>query len=218
MDTRRGWLGGYELLSLGDFELTPELDRDLSGLALAARVDPHARYELFVMLAVKIARFSSRFRRRAGVSWDYDDVLQETWVAFDDVLRAWRPLADHDPPAGFGYYFLGVFAFRLRDRVEDLTGRRWSRRSAVSLLEAADTASDDDVELSAITNALLEQMCGRLNAVDATILRHRAAGLEFAPSALRASGIVISRRTVYRRWGHILRIAREVCGEQRVAG
>ncbi|HUG16544.1 MAG TPA: hypothetical protein VMM78_16180 [Thermomicrobiales bacterium] len=218
METQRDWLTGYELQSLGDFELTPGLDRDLSRRALAARRDPGARDELFIMLATKIARFSNRLRRWTAPTWELDDVFQETFIAFDDVITDWRPLDRDGPPSGFGYYFLSVFAYRLRDRVTALGDPRWASRSSAPLASVVDSLpGDDDVALNATTTALLEQICGRLNATDAAILRHRAAGLEFDTVQLRGSGITASRRTVYRRWRRIVTIAREVRGEQRAA-
>lgn len=215
MYTRNTWIDRYEQRSLGDFELTPQLDQDLSIHALAAKADRHARRELFIMLATKIARFSYRYQRWIKAPWEREDVLQETWLALDDVLRAWQPLAGNGPPAGFGYYFLSVFSHRLLDRLNALTG---SRRSVLSLSDQdAGSTSPDDVAGEAAANALLEQICGRLNAADADILRHRAAGLEFEPDQLRASGITFSRRTVYRRWSRIVRVAVQVLDEERAA-
>lgn len=219
MDARGSWLASLELHSLGDFEVTPELDRELSAIAVAAQADERERAILFALLATKTARFSSVLRRRVGTACDVDDVLQETFIAFNDVVQAWRPLVGTHGPAGFTCYFLRAFPFRLRDRVAALVEPRWAGRITSLRDDDVQTlAGDDDVELDAVTTVLLEQICGRLNATDAAIFRHRVAGHTFDSSRLRASGITASRRTVYRRWNGIVRVAREVCGESLSAG
>jgi DNA-directed RNA polymerase specialized sigma24 family protein len=218
MDARRSWLTILELQSLGDFETTPALDLDISARARAAQSDDREREVLFGLLATKVARFSHRLRRWTGASWDYDDILQETYIAFNDVLQSWHPLDEHGPPSGFIYYFLSVYPLRLSDRIASLASPCSSRRLA--LLQRAEveaSSAAEDVELTATTQALLEQICGRLNASDAAILCHRAAGRQFVPAQLRQSGITASRRTVYRRWKGIVQVAREVCGEHLAA-
>lgn len=218
MQRRQGWLAGYEPQSLGDFELSPRLDQELSILALAACDAPAVRRALFIALATKIARFSQPFLRWREAPWERDDVLQETWIAFDDLLQAWQPLEGNGPPAGFGYYFLSVYRFRLRDRlIAGSDFRRAQRPIAAHGVDERDLAGPDDVEQAASTQALLEQICGKLNGVDAALLRHRAAGLEFDPAQLRAAGITVSRRTAYRRWQRIVTVASEIVDEQRAA-
>jgi DNA-directed RNA polymerase specialized sigma24 family protein len=207
----RTWLTDLCRQSLGDFELTPEIDADLSRRALVARSDNEQRVILFSLLAWKINRFRARYQRWNLRPWDEDDIVQEAWLAFDDVLRSWTPLDGNGGPAGFGYYLMAVYPRRLSDRVHLLLGTRRRNGAPVPLpwVEEADNRSDpDDLETDIVTEALLAAICGRLNAADATILRLAATTeLDRASIAARAN---ISRRTLYRRWPEITTIAREV--------
>src|SRR4051812_7392829 len=97
--TYHDWLTDLARRSLGDFDLTPEIDADLSRRALAARTDPDERNALFVLLAYKVRRFSMRFMRWHLAPWEPADVLQETWLTFVELLESWTPLQSPSCPA-----------------------------------------------------------------------------------------------------------------------
>lgn len=102
-----------------DFELTPERRDRANALAGRAREgDRQARDELFAALSFKVERFVVQVARRepaGGV--DLDDLRQEAYLVFVDLLNDWER-------GDFLSFFLGFFPWRLRHRVERL-GRRW---------------------------------------------------------------------------------------------
>jgi DNA-directed RNA polymerase specialized sigma24 family protein len=209
--SRDDWLATLAHDSLGDFELTPEIDRDLTQRALAARHARDDRDQLFTLLAYKTLRFCARFQRWNLDPWEPDDVVQEGWLAFHDVLQTWRPLTGSHGPAGFGYYYLRVFPLRLHDRVLALTGTRRDRPTPLPWLPDNDARCDpDDYEGEALTRLILAEICGQLNAVETTILRGRLT--DDTPSATLVSATGLSRSTFYRRWARITAVAADVLG------
>lgn len=210
-----GWLDTLSELSLGDFEMSPDLDAKLSALALRARTDRVACEELFVLLAFKTARFCRRFRGWSLAPWTYDDIVQEAFLAFDDLLRVWKPIDSTHGPAGFGFYYLRVYPLRLTDRVRAILR---TRRDAPTILPwdpGIDVRHEPGNPLSDIeTQDILQRICGHLNAADATILLGRVAGNDDMNVVAAAAGV--SRRTLYRRWKKIAAIAeRELTGTAR---
>jgi RNA polymerase sigma factor (sigma-70 family) len=81
----------YPLESLGDFDTSIELDARLGALALRARTDPNARDALYRLLEFKIERFVRHYRFRAGqmTVYEFDDVAQEAYVVFCDLIERW---------------------------------------------------------------------------------------------------------------------------------
>lgn len=206
----RAWLSELAKRSLGDFELTPEIDADLSLRAISARADPAERDLLFTLLAMKTYRFCSRFRRWSLFPWEQADVWQETYLVFVALLETWRPLEGNGGPAGFGYYFVQVFPRRLADRVNALVETRKRQGAALPLPwipEADERPVPDVMEDDTETAAIIAAICGRLNAADAVVF-HLSATTEL-PRDNIASIAHISRRTLYRRWNQIVSIARE---------
>ena len=196
------WLTLLASQSLGDFELTFECDADLTRRALLARDDPSERDTLFRLLAFKINRFCSRFRRWNLLPWEIDDVRQEAYLAYVDVLNGWRPIPSESGPAGFGYYFMRVYPLRLSDRVRRVVQTRRDR-PAPSIWSADDDERPDpsEMERDMETMAFIMEMTARLDATQARILLlHTAADL--APNDV-AARTGISRRTFYRRWKEI---------------
>jgi DNA-directed RNA polymerase specialized sigma24 family protein len=207
---QRTWLSELAKCSLGDFELTTEIDADLSLRAIAARADPAERDALFTLLAMKIDRFSARFRRWSLFPWEQADVTQETYLVFVALLDSWRPLEGNGGPAGFGYYFVQVFPRRLADRINALVETRKRHGAAVPLPwvpEADERPAPGEMEDDAETAAMIAAICGRLNAADAVVFR-LSAHTELERGNI-ASFAGISRRTLYRRWPEIVSIARE---------
>jgi DNA-directed RNA polymerase specialized sigma24 family protein len=209
---RLHWIDTLLPNSLGNFEMTAEIDHDLTRRALAARDDLTERDALFTLLAAKTARFAARFSRWSLRPWEYDDVLQECWLAFDDLLRTWQPLDSSHGPAGFGYYYLRVFPNRLYDRT---TTMLYERRGTPLTLpwdpRLNDRPDPDNVLSEVVSAALLTDLCGRLNAVDSTLLLRKIDSYRETQQVAAAAGI--SRRTFYRRWSHIVSIARELLRE-----
>lgn len=164
------WLSLLAGDSLGDFGLTPDIDADLSRRALLARDDAVARDDLFVLLALKINRFCSRFRRWNLRPWDIDDVRQEAYLTFVDVVNGWRPIPSGDTLAGFGFYFMRVYPLRLTDRVRRVVLTRRDRPSASAWSEVADDRRDpSEMERDIETLAFIIEMSNRLDADDARI-------------------------------------------------
>jgi RNA polymerase sigma factor (sigma-70 family) len=168
---------------------------------------------LFFLLSMKVNRFASRFRRWTLDPWEFDDVLQEAYLAFDDLLRTWQPLEGNGGPAGFGFYFLRVFPLRLHDRVLAMTRTRSDQPLVLPWQEAIDLRPDPvDRQSDAETALILAEICGHLNAVDEAILRCRVA--DTSDVSTIAMRVGVSRRTLYRRWGRIIAIARNEWGNR----
>ncbi|MDQ3549241.1 MAG: sigma-70 family RNA polymerase sigma factor [Chloroflexota bacterium] len=204
------WLSLLASESLGDFALTADIDADLSRRALLARDDRAARDNLFVLLAFKINRFCSRFRRWNLRPWEIDDVRQEAYLAFIDIVNGWRPIPGGDTPAGFSFYFMRVYPLRLTDRVRHVVQTRRDRPSTVAWSEDADDRPDPcAMERDIETVAFIIEMSARLDTADARILLLRAND-DLPPDEVAAQAGV-SRRTFYRRWkGIAATIRREV--------
>jgi RNA polymerase sigma factor (sigma-70 family) len=202
------WLATLARDSLGDFELTPEIDADLSLRAVRAWTDHAEREALFRLLALKVRRFCARYRRWNLGPWEFADVLQETWLVYVDILMAWRPLPGSSRPAGFGYYALRVFPLRLTDRVVAMTGSRRDRPRPVVWNAELDVRLDpSDMERDVETAAFILAVAEQLDARDARILRLRAADHRSVDAIACDAGV--SRRTLHRRWRHIARVVRE---------
>ena len=79
------------LESLGDFDTSVELDARVSALALRARTDPAVRDALYRLLEFKIERFVRRYRFRAVQMnvYEFDDVVQEAYLVFCDLIDRW---------------------------------------------------------------------------------------------------------------------------------
>jgi hypothetical protein len=199
------WLSLLCAQSLGDFDLAEDLDIDLSARAIAARSDHAERNHLFPLLATKINRFVLRFSRWDLEPWEFDDVRQQTFLVFEDVLTTWEPLDLGGRPAGFVPYFLRVFPMRLAGAVRDM--RRCPPTTLIPWMAEYDSRPDPlDVVDAATTHQIMADICGQLNAADSAIFRLRVTLDPLDRDLVDQTGI--SRRTLYRRWGKILGIAR----------
>lgn len=202
------WISQLAERSLGNFEATPDIDRRLSQLALDARVSPAARDELFTLLAAKVERFARRFRSWSLDPWEYDDVLQESYLIFLDAVERWTPRYVDGRPAGFTYYFFAVYPLWLSTHVKRMTGRQ--PRGRVSLVPLPDghdlTADSVSCEAEAVTLAILDDVHAQLGEQAGTLLHLRlVTGKSVTEAALQAG---IPRRTAYRRWSTITAFAR----------
>ena len=180
-----------------DAEITPELDHSLTLLADAARRgDRNARDTLYTILNAKIRRFVRRYRGGSWAthqSWDEDDLAQEAFLVFADLVSGWSG------EASFATYFLAYFPWRLRDAVRRLNGTRpygevaWPKSDILS----------DSTAATGAALALLEALASDLPAPNrAILLWHVRDGERFGTIATRLG---ISRRTVHRHWETTLR-------------
>jgi RNA polymerase sigma factor (sigma-70 family) len=174
-----------------DDEWTPDVDRALTVVALAARAGSRtARNALYVALAAKIARFVGRYRFRQppGVTWEIEDVEQEAFLVLADLVDAWSG------EGSFARYFLGYFPWRLANAVRQLH----DPRVTTSSLTAVEALLHDDSTAADEARALLEALAADLPPADRTLLLlHVRDGEHFTTIARR---LLVSRRTVTRRW------------------
>jgi RNA polymerase sigma factor (sigma-70 family) len=156
-----------------------------------------ARDALYIAFGPKLERFTRRVHApflgddRTGV-WDRDDVEQEAWLVFDELIAQWTP----ERP--FGRYILATFPWRLRDAVYRGIGRRGvpSRMALVAIgehdwLRDGSAAADE-------AQVLLEIIAERLPAMQAMILRRHVGDGETLSAIAR--DLDISRRTITRQW------------------
>ncbi len=175
-----------------DAEITPELDRSLSTLARAARAgDPRARNALYTAMEAKIHRFVRRYRAsswKAHRIWDNDDLAQEAFLIFTDLITSWSGEGSFPP------YFFAHFPWRLRDAVRRFNGH--SPYTGITWTPY-DLLSDNTAATDAAV-ALLEALAAGLPATSrAILLWHVRDGERFSAIATRLG---ISRRTVHRYW------------------
>jgi RNA polymerase sigma factor (sigma-70 family) len=178
--------------SYGDFETTPELDKRLTDMARRARIDGQTRDELYQALGYKIERFVRRYRFRTDqlVICEPDDVEQEAYLVFCDLLDSWPG------EESFPGYFFSRFPWRLA-RAVDVAERGWSASRLLPLLETDDSVPPLDPEdhfTLAEIGAMLDE---RHRLVLELYIGH---GLTLAEVA-RVLGV--HRRTVDRCWARI---------------
>lgn len=125
--------------SLGDFDPTPDLEAHLFALAMRAKVDRAARDALYDALAFKIDRFVRRYRYRLNqfVICDLDDVAQEAFIVFCDLVESWPG------QQSFLGYFFSRFPWRLA-RAVDIIERGRSVTRLVSFDEVGEVLAPPD--------------------------------------------------------------------------
>lgn len=178
--------------SLGDFEVTPELDLALDILALCARHDHAARDALYQALAFKIERFVQQYCRRyrlPGRVTDLDDVAQEAYLVFCDLLQRWPG------ERSFAGYFFHLFPWRLARAANQLEWGRAAAQDPEPLDESLLAAPDD-----ALT--LVDAGAG-LPALERAVLELR---VDYGMTAEETAGTLgVTARTVYRAWARTRR-------------
>jgi RNA polymerase sigma factor (sigma-70 family) len=132
-------------------------------------------------------RMQDRWRVRAGRSWTFDDVEQEAFLIFCDLVDGWRS----DEPRFAGYFFT-----RFRWRLTDLLWR-WSRpaRAELPLNYALHAQSDGDQ--AAELRLLIDSVFGSLTVRDRQVLTWRI--VDGHTDAEIAAACGVSVKTV-RRW------------------
>ena len=182
----------HESRSYGDFETTPELDERLTGMARRARIDGQTRDELYQALGYKIERFVRRYRFRTDqlVICEPEDVEQEAYLVFCDLLDTWPG------EESFPGYFFSRFPWRLA-RAVDVAERGWSASRLLPLLETDDTIPPLDPEDHFTLTEVGAMLDERHRLVLELYIGH---GLRLAEIA-RVLGV--HRRTVDRCWARI---------------
>lgn len=127
--------------------------------------DIDARDQLFFALRPRLNRISwvlKPWPNSPGVTgiWDRDDVRQETWVVYAELLAAW------DGTVSFTPYLLARFAWRLRDRILRGIGKRQSQYGTIRvteemLAEILIANDGEQPESVAIARRLLEELIRR---------------------------------------------------------
>lgn len=92
--------------------------------------------------------------------WDRDDVRQESWIVFVELLAAWNGKVSFIP------YLLARFSWRLRDRILRGIGKRQSQFGSIrvpeEMLHNVLVASDgEQPESVAVARKLLEELLRR---------------------------------------------------------
>lgn len=192
------WLRDLARTSLGDFEVSDELDRRLSELAEWAQLRSGTSFELLGLLAWKIERFVWRFHAWDLEPYDLDDVAQEAYLVFVDTIRRWAPRYVQGVSTGYLYYFLEVFPHWLASRV-----RRWRRRTRPPVVRLVRKPAAGATEMP--------EFCRNLSPEETTLVELRLRGGLSIPRAADEMGI--ARTTAYRRWNRILELGREYVRE-----
>lgn len=141
--------------------IDPDAVAHIQEIAARARAgDNVARDQLYVALCPRLYRKSLGLKpwpnspRMTGI-WDRNDVRQETWIVFIELLTAW------DGKMTFVPYLLARFGWRLRDRILRGIGKRQIQfgeiRVPEHMLDGLVVASDgEQPESVAIARKLLE--------------------------------------------------------------
>ena len=148
-------------------------------LALLARGgDVDARDALYFSLEQRLHRISTILKpwpnepSITGI-WDRDDVLQECWLVFAELLAGW------DQSAPFVPYLLARFPWRLRDRILRGIGKSTNRfgtiRIPVEFLDEYLRANDgDQPESAAMAKRLLAELIRRRMSGDLSLTESEA--------------------------------------------
>lgn len=179
-------------------ELSAATEHRLRPTALRARAGcPAARDALYLALHPKLERFIRRVRvpmfgdDRTGI-WDRDDVEQEAFLVFIELLDQW------ETERPFGRYVLSTFPWRLRDAIYRGIGRR-GVPTRMGLVSIDDTAwLHDGSAAAAEATVLLGILAERLPALQAEILRRHIRDGDTLTTIAR--DLDLSRRTVTRQW------------------
>jgi RNA polymerase sigma factor (sigma-70 family) len=173
------------------------IDAQLARLAAQAQSgDRAARNALYLALLPRISssirklRYSGNWSRCEGRSWFFDDLEQEAFLIFCELVEEWNP-----KPPRFAGYFFSRLPWRLRDRL-----RTWG---STTLRESQPLPLDalcDDIADPAIVRVMIETLLAAIDPDHADVLRLRYIdGLREREIAFRLG---ITTRTVRRRHAH----------------
>lgn len=179
--------------SLGDFDLTPELDARLTAQARRAKADPAARNALYQAFEFKVARFVRRYRYQYDrlVICELEDVAQEAFIVFCDLIERWPG------QESFPGYFFSRFPWRLA-RAVDVIERGWSAarlRPLDGLIEAPVEPDQEDL-------FVLAEIGAGLGPRDRVVLELHIGYRMHLSEVARALGL--HPQTIYRAWYRIV--------------
>jgi RNA polymerase sigma factor (sigma-70 family) len=185
------------VIGAGD-DITPALERRMLPTVHRAHAGcPDARDALYIAFHPKLYRIIRRVRvpnlgdRHVGL-WDREDVEQEAWLVFDELVRQWTP----DRP--FGRYLLATFPWRLRDTIYRGIGRRSAPPRMATVPISPEDPLYDGTAASEEAQVLLDALADRLPAIQGAILRRHVRDGETLTEIAR--DLDVSRRTVTRQW------------------
>lgn len=179
-------------------DLTPALERLLRPVALRAHHgDWAARDALFAAFEPKLERMARKIWTPSASettcgTWDYDDLWQEAWIVFANLLEAWPPHID------VGRYLLANFPWRLRD-VVNRSLRRGAFPPRVQVLSTpSDELADPHAHTSSEERTLLNLLADDLEPLQADIFRRHV--FDHQSIAAIARDLGIGERTARRHW------------------
>jgi RNA polymerase sigma factor (sigma-70 family) len=191
-----------------DQPIPPAQEAKLSGLARRARRGDRGARELLwrafgPRLEPALRRcggmtWQRNWARRDGRPWELDDLRQEAWLVFSDLVDGWNE------EESFAGHVNAYFSWRLRDAIRRLE----PPRHAVPLVYAARIASSGGGVRDTEYDELLTMLAAALPPGDADLLRMRI--VEGATVADIARRLGVSRRTVARRWARVQSVARRL--------
>jgi RNA polymerase sigma factor (sigma-70 family) len=163
--------------------------RDLLWRSFAPRMEP-------AIIRCGRMTYQPEWVRRDGRPWELDDLRQEAWLVFSDVIVDWNG------KGSFVRYATAYFPWRLRNAIRRLGPPRLRAPHAAAAGLAAEFGPLLDAEVESLMTAIMRA----LSPADASVLELRMAeGLSLTGIARRLG---ITRRTVNRRWARIRRVAR----------
>lgn len=190
----RNWLLPVAPLSE---RVSPDVDRFFSEAATAARAgDLLARDALFAAFLPRFERSIRRFqsiwtgqsRQSREDAIEPDDIAQEAYLVFVDLLDAWHP--DESVSA----HLTGRFYWRLNDVI-----RGWRRQRTRQFLAAlAVSPVGGSIEIDNEIAELIDAIAVNLDAETKQMLLWRVGERLTFPQIAQRAGV--SRRTVRRRW------------------
>jgi RNA polymerase sigma factor (sigma-70 family) len=183
---------------LPEDDLNLALERRLLPTVLRAHAGcSDARDALYLAFQPKLRRCARRIAVPWGGAamvavWDRDDVEQEAWLVFDELIRQWTP----DRP--FGRYVLATFPWRLRDAVYRGVARSGVPPRMTTVPIGERDWLHDGSAASVEAHVLLEVVADQLPALQAVILRRHVGRGETLTEIAR--DMQVSRSTVTRQW------------------
>jgi len=171
--------------------------RDLLWRSFEARLEP-------VLIRCGRMTWQREWARRNGRPWELDDLRQEAWLVFSDLVMAWNG------EGAFAPYVIHCFPWRLRAAIRALGPMRRTVPMPVMMDDAPDPeggnmpGGEEEELLTAVRAALSPR--------DALVLQMRIAE-EISLSEI-ARRLSVSRRTMVRQWARIRRVARVVLGDR----
>ena len=179
-----------------DADMSDALERRLRPIVQQAQAgDTGARDALWFALWPKLQRMTWNVPAPRSGIWDHDDVTQEAWLAFEQLVRSWPG----DRP--FGRYVLASFRWRLRDRVTRGIGRPAVPPRTITVRIDDELQVRDQRAGEAFACAEIHILADSLPAFQGALLRRHILGGESLVSIAADHGV--SKRTSVRHWREV---------------